>query len=310
MKCFVSAFVLFAFCVLPFKKTQADFGMPSVPRAPFIMPVYGADDRQDIYEVMDPQLLLLAESTVALVMSEKLKFNRSTQSYSFISKSLSERKNLCASEPYVNQPSLARCSGALVGPDLVLTAGHCVATQKECDAYSVVFDFSIRNEGEMPTAIPAKSVYKCSRIMGRDLQFDPHGVDFALIKLDRRVTDRSPLAIDRGAGAKKGNPLVVIGHPSGLPTKVAGGARVLDASEDYQFVANIDSFHGNSGSPVFNAHTGLIEGILVFGEADYGLDEEQGCQVNRHCNDSATGAGCHGERSTRISYAAPFIPRF
>jgi hypothetical protein len=48
----------------------------------------------------------------------------------------------------------------------------------------------------------------------------------------------------------------------------------------------------------------LIEGILVSGETDYVYDAEAKCTLNKLCADD----GCRGEKSTRVSYAAPFIP--
>ena len=45
-------------------------------------------------------------------------------------------------------------------------------------------------------------------------------------------------------------PLVVIGHPSGLPTKIADGAWVRNNESEYYFVTNLDTFGGNSGSAV------------------------------------------------------------
>ena len=39
---------------------------------------------------------------------------------------LEEYATLCADERFVHQPVPGWCSGTLIGPDLVLTAGHCV----------------------------------------------------------------------------------------------------------------------------------------------------------------------------------------
>ena len=65
-----------------------------------------------------------------------------------------------------------------------------------------------------------------------------------------------------------GEPLVLIGHPSGLPTKIAPDASVLKTLTN-SFVSNVDAFSVNSGSGVFHAVTGEIEGILSSGRQDY-----------------------------------------
>ncbi len=129
------------------------------------------------------------------------------------------------------------------------------------------------------------------------------GPDFALIRLDRKVTGHNPLAINRSAGLAAGDGLFVIGHPVGLPLKVAGGATVRDVPMEGYFTTDLDTFSGSSGSPVFNAKTKLIEGILARGDEDFVLTPA-GC--------AATAAyaqnGGRGEEATKISILADFIP--
>jgi V8-like Glu-specific endopeptidase len=92
----------------------------------------------------------------------------------------------------------------------------------------------------------------------------------------------------------------VIGYPSGLPAKLAGGAKVFGTASPFFFSANLDTFGGNSGSPVFNAGSNRVVGILVRGAADY---RPQGnCNVvNVLANTSAK------EEATRISLVRPFL---
>src|SRR5690606_28703319 len=109
------------------------------------------------------------------------------------------------------------------------------------------------------------------------------------------------LAVNRGAAVEGGDKLVVIGHPAGIPTKVAGDAYVREV-KDTHFVANLDTFGGNSGSAVFNEKTGLIEGILVRGWQDFSYSN--GCRKSYVCKDD----GCSGEDVTRVDQALSFIP--
>lgn len=108
----------------------------------------------------------------------------------------------------------------------------------------------------------------------------------------------SPLKFRESGTAGDGEQLVVIGHPSGLPTKIAGGAKIRSGEAAY-FTANLDTFGGNSGSAVFNATTGIVEGILVRGELDYVSDIVDGkvCKRANKCSDD----GCDGEDVTRIT---------
>ena len=100
--------------------------------------------------------------------------------------------------------------------------------------------------------------------------------DFALIRLKRKVTDRRILDYRRNGQITRGTKLVVIGHPTGLPTKIADGASVRSLSRMH-FTADLDTYGGNSGSAVFNAETGVVEGILVRGATDYVYNSSQGC---------------------------------
>ena len=50
--------------------------------------------------------------------------------------------------------------------------------------------------------------------------------------------------------------------------KFADHAEVLQTINRSTFSTNLDAFHGNSGSPVFNQITGDVIGILASGAAD------------------------------------------
>ena len=58
------------------------------------------------------------------------------------------------------------------------------------------------------------------------------------------------LPIRREGAPSVGTPLVVSGHPAGIPLKIAGGATVRSSQHPEYFDANLDTYGGNSGSPV------------------------------------------------------------
>ena len=94
-----------------------------------------------------------------------------------------------------------------------------------------------------------------------------------------------------------GEPLVLIGQPWGLPTKVSHNAEVLKNDGLTWFMANLDSFEGNSGGPVFNSKGDFVEGILVGGEEDYVWSDRRECFKAKRCFN----LGCDGEEITRIT---------
>ncbi|MDD5656035.1 MAG: serine protease [Elusimicrobia bacterium] len=275
--------------------TQATAWSQAGPRV-----IYGDDDRIDLYQVQDPRLLKLADSTAALFKSSDVFMDQATQQARLATRPYGEVMKLCPEEPFREQEKGAFCSGSLVAPNVIMTAGHCVATAESCAKIKFVFGFAIKAAGQLPRAVPASEVYGCGKLLGR-LQ-ENRGADWALVQLDRPVSGHSPLALGKGEPANQ-TALFVIGHPAGLPAKVAGGAWVRDASPKGFFVANLDTYGGNSGSAVFNARTGLVEGILVRGENDYVW--KGSCRVSNKCASDA----CRGEDVTKLSAVIPNLPR-
>ncbi len=260
--------------------------------------IYGSDDRIDVYQTENSKLRSLADSTVALMQASSI------QTEGGVSKLATEPygtgNGLCKEEPFYDQVTAAFCSGSLVAPDVIMTAGHCVTSQENCAGIKFVFGFAVKEKDKMPDSVPTKDVYGCKQLLGREQIND--GQDWALIKLDRPVTGHAVLKLNKTGVIENKTPIVVIGHPAGLPTKIAGGAEVRDASKNGYFVANLDTYGGNSGSAVFNAKTGLVEGILVRGEQDYVY--KGSCRVSNVC----PADGCRGEDVTKISSVFDKIP--
>lgn len=275
--------------------------------------IYGKDDRLDLYGVQNETYKKVADSTVALVFAKDVQIDANTGVAQLTTENYGTANGLCQSEQFYDQPTAAFCSGSLVGPDLIMTAGHCIGAPNDpsiaCENVKFVFGFGVQTQGIYPTSVDANEVYNCSQVVAR-LQ-DDKGADYALVRLDRTVGNHSPLKIERSGKIKLKTPLVVIGHPYGLPTKVAGGATVrsVKAKAKY-FVANLDTYGGNSGSAVFNADSGLIEGILVRGQTDFKYDSVQECSLSNVCSDeTGCASGNHFEDVTAISALMDLIPK-
>lgn len=274
--------------------------------------IYGSDDRLDYYAA-DARMQQLSDSVVSLWKSKDV--TESGGKSSLRVANFGVAAGLCPGENFYEQPIGAFCSGTLVAPDVVMTAGHCVVDQAACTSTKLVFGYALKKAGDYPRSVPSKDVYSCSKIIKRDLDeggllsnivsvFNGGpGPDFALIKLDRKVAGRAPLAIHKKAKPANGDQLFVIGHPVGLPLKVAGNAKVRDASPKYFFKADLDTFGGNSGSAVFNARTKLIEGILVRGDVDF-VTSPAGCRIASVVPQN----GGRGEAVTKISVVEKYIP--
>jgi V8-like Glu-specific endopeptidase len=248
--------------------------------------IYGDDNRLDVFESTNSAHVLLSRSTAAMISGSNLRGEDGM--VQVIGPSMTSR-GFCAQERFSNQTTAANCSGFLVGTKYIATAGHCIRNAMDCASYKWVFDYRVENETQSQVSVPESSVYNCARIVARDLN-NSNQDDYALIELDREVTDRDALQFRTSGRPRVGDELVVIGHPTGLPTKIADGAKIRSLRNKF-FVANLDTYGGNSGSAVFNDSTGVVEGILVRGENDYVYDSNRGCRASNYCPDS----GCRGE---------------
>lgn len=276
--------------------------------------IYGPDDRRELSEVKSPAVKAWADATVAIFQGAQVTAASEKKTSALTTRPFDkagvrtpdnpwgEMVELCPDEPYKGQQAGAFCSGSLVGPDLVMTAGHCMETEEECKAAKFVFGFAAGKDGQPAASVASDEVYSCGKLVAQKLEGT--GADYAIVKLDRPVPNHKPLRLRRSGNPPNGTPLVVIGHPVGLPTKVAGGASIRQDDKGAYLVANLDTYGGNSGSAVFNTVTGEVEGILVRGGQDFEYDPARKCaKSTRTMNDTG-----RGEDVTLASQVAPFIP--
>ncbi len=286
--------------------------------------IYGIDNRQDVKDVENEKLLKASVAVAGMVAKYSYSSKRvsGVQTISFTDVTLlsdSWGADVCRDERFADQPTVANCTGFFIGEDKLVTAGHCLLdgdgvienkTNDNCKNNDWVFNYQI-NKGESKVKlkdISASHVYSCKKVIFAKVTGKS---DFAIIQLDRKVKDISPLKLRKEGKVKVGDKLAVIGHPSGLPKKVAAGAEVLKTQRKEYFVTSLDTFGGNSGSPVFNTESMEVEGILVRGKQDY-IYSSRSCQRVNIC--SSDGKRCleddgslEGEEVSRISELKTFL---
>lgn len=260
--------------------------------------IYGIDDRTEVFQLPAGPDRDDADSVVALFRAAGVANNGDGTS-TLRTVNFGTQNNLCPGEHFGDQPTGAFCSGFLVAPDLIATAGHCVNADNVTDV-RFVFGFRMRDAGNAQTVIGNGEIYRGVAVVGHQLV--GNGPDWALVRLDRPVANHRIARIRRAGRIGDQQAVHVIGHPAGLPTKFAGGAAVRDNAPAAHFVANLDSYGGNSGSPVFNSDTHEVEGILVRGETDF--VRRGACQVSLVCPTT----GCRGEDCTRATELASLVP--
>jgi V8-like Glu-specific endopeptidase len=283
----------------------------SEPRA-----IYNIDGRFEIFEILEFHEAFSEPSNRfnEYVGSTGLQLRRS-QIYEIPNTStvaISPRKpklsqifsgGLCPSERYRDQPAIGTCSGFLATSELYVTAGHCIKSEEDCTSSAFAFDIGYRSKNDDMFVRPKSDIFYCKDIVKTSMSAD--GEDFAIIRLDRPATTRPTVGAKmRSSGKVNEDGFLVVGHPMGLPTKVTlGGSLVANTSEKF-FVADIDAYQGNSGSPVYGS-AGVLEGILVRGERDFELVSENSetCWRSKTCSST----NCRGEDVVRASIILPFI---
>lgn len=207
------------------------------------------------------------------------------------SRTLGQIYQLCPGEAFKDQPVVGTGTAFVTGKHQMLTASH-VFTGPLTN-YAVVFGFELYNQtGALEPLISTDSVYFPKKITATSAQLDA-----SLFETDRDLPS-PPLTVYKGRNISTKQPVYMIGHPYGLPKKMAGNASVLSNNDPTTFYTSLDAFQGNSGSPVFDLATNALIGVLVGGETDFNWNGS--CNVSTLCKFPY----CQGEKVIRITALA------
>ncbi|CAL2077057.1 serine protease [Tenacibaculum sp. 190524A05c] len=216
----------------------------------------------------------------------------------------------CDSERFVKQPSIAykhtTCTGFIVGKNVLITAGHCILSNADLMNKAFILDYRLNNDESKNIVIKKSQI-----ITGKKVQRvgkNKKGLDYAIIRTNEEMDKSRILNLNWNSKIEVNQALYTIGHPLGLPQKLADKAWVTKNNNPYIFNANLDTFAGNSGGPVFNRNTHEVEGFLLSGGQDYKFkDKSQTCRIVNTCG--TTGCitecpnknNCYGETIVRNS---------
>ncbi len=267
--------------------------------------VFDKDDRLDWYAEENAQWRDIADrSAVALIRGSWMEQGDPTN-IRLVGPTLAEKENVCADQAFANQIAVSQCSGTLIGPDLVLTAGHCIQTQADCDLVRFVFNYYHTSPTER-ARITGNDIYSCGELLTSRRESGAEGrLDHAIVRLDRPVTaDKRPVPIRASTTAlSEGSAVTAIGSPSGVPVKIAGNAKVTDPrngqSLDY-FETDLDVFPGSSGSGAFNDQ-GEVVGIVVRTEEPHYVPSP----ADSSCN--VPNVRPNGAAGTEVSYVGKAV---
>jgi len=262
--------------------------------------IVGTDDTAPVNAAILPKLI--KEAFPNLSDKQRKKLDSNIQSYSksvclitsednlFMNQPITARygdiHELNEDQPLVNMPSIinggeCRCAtGFLIGKKSILTARHVIKNKnvEEIKRLRVIFNYKLSSHNpKRAQRVNSHDVYKVRQVIDRgegSILLDKRN-DWCVLELVKVVNSGKKLRISKSK-LKVGQELVMIGHPDGMPLTGALKGKILkepSPSTKHAYYCSLDSFHGNSGSPIFTYPKFELVGLYVAGKP---IDRDNG----------------------------------
>lgn len=140
------------------------------------------------------------------------------------------------------------CSGTLIGPNLFLTASHCIGY----DTVGQYIAFNYEKEKNRSSLLK-QEFFKITKVVEDGL----NGLDFAILQLEGQPGLKYGYAKTRKASLDSNHVLTIIQHPSGFPKKVEVG-HYRNKLGSYMEYNDLDTEPGSSGSGVLDKNGDLV----------------------------------------------------
>lgn len=263
--------------------------------------IYGEDDRQLVFQSSEESVQTFSESIAAKLRVPPRAVGNGK--YIIETKNLNEHiANLCPGENFEYAQTASNCTGFIVDEDVMATAAHCLSDQDECNKSNWLFSSEIDPHAKEPI-VDKEDFVQCEYIINTVNNYISKN-DWVLFKVSKSTKKRPSLKFRTSGKINDNARLTVIGHPNGLPLITSGTSKIVENHNQFIFKINSDTFGGNSGSPVFNENTGLVEGILKNGDLDYKFVKSRNCRETYKCLPGQ----CKGEGVVRITNIPELVP--
>lgn len=262
-----------------------------------VKPIYGNDDRKEVHQ-SSLSMCNISVSVAAIFPSTAVEETNGTYKLNSGANLLS--KNWCEEERFVSQSSGALCTAFLIADDTLVTAGHCINTTDDrygpglnCEDTVFVFEHKLDRYDNLPKFLNENQLYFCDEVLAG--AFTATAADWRVIKLDRKTRRPALPVYTEDAIPPVTSGIDIVGHPLGLPMKVARNGNIITEAKDF-LITDIDSYEGNSGSPALSEVNGqlAVVGVLSSGAPDSHTDDKRNCIYSRRC----TAENCSGEKIT------------
>ncbi|MEM6814182.1 MAG: serine protease [Bacteroidota bacterium] len=262
----------------------------------YIKPVRQYDSRFEISQLNlssteHQNVILNSFGVLGIVSSNQLTKNNSGFS-ALNTTTMEQRYAVCPDEPFKDQPVLCFGTSFLVHGDIVITARHNLDIVPLKEMMFIIGYKVLLESGAPNLSFKNKDVYSAVKTIGSE-KLDQ--LDLVLVKLDRKVESAPPLIIEKSFEITDRESIYALGHPVGLPIKYITNASVKSKENELIYYTTLDTFKGNSGSPVFNRSTHNVVGVLVEGGVDFKYNGN--CYSANLCGER----GCIGEKVVNIS---------
>lgn len=235
--------------------------------------IYDEDNRVDYYKLKDEKVKELSRSVAFQIYFDELRGWTFNRYWELLVRPLSAR-NICHNERFAEQPVMRNdCTGVLIGPKHLLMPGHCI-TDHYCknDLFYYMFDYRRDDMETFNVKRDRNNFYKCKKLLKR--VYNPQtAISYAVLELDKTVKDRTPVKIAKEQMISTNEELLAIGHPAGMPLKVAKDAYVTDQNKTH-FLVSSDISGSSKGTAIFNARTYELEGMLISGTKEYVTNDD------------------------------------
>ena len=264
-----------------------------------------SDDRKDplLSATLAPPVLEHAQRTCYLIGAAAIA-SRSRDRVRLHHANYAAYNSLCPSESFGDQPVVVErnneaygdygYTGYLIGPDAVLTCWH-GWRDFSYEPQVAIFGYAISPSNNNPSELPAEDIvpirlYPWIRPPKPQANSACEG-DWVVLRLERPARHTLQGTKTRLTAPQPGRSVYTLGYPCGLPQKMANNATVLSTSHE-GFRADLDTYSGNSGSPVFDALTHDLLGIIVAGQkgqGDFEAVPSRQCYVSNRIDHEISG---------------------